>query len=665
RRLYETSPVHPDWYEEDPYRELPHAPPPLTDTARDLQLVLAATPGLQRVVQEGHSAAFGLRHQGAHYVATLTPVPDIQARNAALLLSFNLSPELQQMQYQYQVHLSVATGMLVVIMSFFSILFQQRRKTLIERNRLLTITNTMGEGLFVSNAEDRITFANPESQRLLGYAAKELLNANGHNLFHRHNQTKPHYMTPEECPMLMSAKSLQVYRNQELFQKKDRSIFPVEVTASPMIQDDKLIGVVTVFKDITERKQAEADLLEAKKQAEAANTAKSQFLANMSHELRTPFNGIMGMMQLLETTALDPEQQEYVALATASSQRFVSLLANILDFSSIEAGEMSVFSEHLNLQELLSRLSSAFDPEARQKGINLQCLIDPEVPRWVFGDSTRVKQILFYLVDNALKFTDRGSVQVHVSSKSPRQDEHISDAEYLWLTFTIADTGIGIPNEKLKELFQAFSQVDSSYTRTHQGAGLGLVIVGRLIALMGGTVAVTSEVGKGTTLRVSLPFALPARAHSKPELPVVSSRERKGPLTILLAEDDRLNQVFMKSLLTKMGHQVVLAANGQEAVHLYENQAFDCILMDIQMPLMSGVEATRAIRAQEADARSHALDSEDASISRIPIVAVTAHTLPGDRQRFLAAGMDDYLPKPVSQRALHEMLEKVKAGQYL
>ncbi len=654
RRLYAPSTIHPDWYEEDPYRELPQAPPPLSETVRELQHALAAAPGLERALEEGASTALALRHKGRLYVATLTAVPDIQGRNAALLLSFAPSPELQQMLYQYWVNLTVATALLLIIMSFFLRLHQQRKTALMQRNRLETITNTMGEGLFVSDIHGLIEFANPEARRLLGYSEAELLNANGHNLFHRHDQTVPPHLLPDDCPLLSSAKNLRVYRNEEYFQRKDGSIFPVDVTASPMLQDGKVVGVVNVFKDITERKQVEADLLEAKKRADAANTAKSQFLANMSHELRTPFNGILGMMQLLGTTSLDHEQQEYVALAVASSQRFVSLLTNILDFSSIEAGELSIFAEYLDLSLLLSNLSSTFDTEASRKGIEFQCSLGPGVPEQVIGDSSRVRQVLSYLVDNAIKFTDSGSVHLDVSMMPQDADVSVHTDTRAWLCFTIVDTGVGIPVDKRKALFQAFSQanqIDSSYTRTHQGAGLGLVIVGRLIALMGGSVAVSSELGQGTSMRVSLPFVIPEKPLPKLDPPVRTANAPTRSLSVLLAEDDSMNQVLMKSLLTKLGHQVVVAADGQEAVNQFEQRSFDCILMDIQMPIMSGLEATRAIRTRQKQ-------------GHIPIIAVTAHTLPGDKQRFLAEGMDEYLGKPVSMSALREMLEKVAAGNY-
>lgn len=672
RRLYAPSAVHPNWYEEDPYRELPLAPPPLSETAVILQDALSATPGLGKALEYGRSTAFGLRHNRMQYVATLSAIPDTQGRNAAVLLSFAPAPELQQMWYQYRVNLGVASALLVVIMSVFFSLHQQRRTTLLEKNRLETIANTMGEGLLVSDTKDLITFANPEAQRLLGYSQKELLHANGHELFHKHDQTRPPHLAVDECPLLMAAKQGKTYRNEECFRRKNGAILPVEVTACRMTQDGELMGVLTVFRDITDRKQAEEELLAAKKRAEAANTAKSRFLANMSHELRTPFNGIIGMLQLLSTTNLDHEQQEYVALATTSSQRFVSLLTNILDFSSIEAGELSVYTEHLDLRCLLNEVSSTFDAEVRRKDITLECSMDPNVPRWVEGDAPRLRQIVSYLVDNAVKFTDAGGVDLRISLISQAESGTESHARGIRLGFTVSDTGVGIAPEKREELFQAFTQanqVSCSYTRTHQGAGLGLVIAGRLVALMGGDVAVSSNLGHGTTLQLSLPFTVPKETPPKPEStaavlqPQLSSASQAArPLSILLAEDDRLNRVFMRSLLRKLGHAVVVVADGQEALREFQARAFDCILMDIQMPVMSGLEATRAIRSCEAEARAQGLPAEDRPTGAIPIIAVTAHTLPGDRQRFLAEGMTDYLAKPVNLRELREVLGMVAAG---
>ena len=703
RRLYAPSPVHPDWYEEDPHRELPQASPALSETAQDLQHVLAVAPGLRRALEHGRSRAFSLRLHGKHYAATLTAVPDIENRNAALLLSFVPAPELDQMLRQFLVNLALATGLLLAIAAFIWHLLLQKLQILQEKNRLQTLTQTMGEGLYVSDPRGRISFANPEALRILGYTETELLNADGHALFHSHDQTDPPDIPPNDCPILLTAQQNRTYQGEETFRRKDGTLVPVDVTASPMVQQGLIAGIVTVFKDITERRQTDEALIAAKDQAEAANIAKSEFLANMSHELRTPFNGIMGMMQLLQTTDLTPEQQKYVSMASTSSERFTRLLSDILDLSSLEAGKMTIDSGQFDLAELLESITGLFTVTARQKGVSLECTLDPDGPRNVIGDAIRVKQILFNLVGNALKFTEKGTVQVHLA---PLRAAKGGDVRIL---LTISDTGIGISDDKLDSLFKPFVQVEGSYSRTYQGAGLGLVIVKRLVDLMNGNCCVASEVGQGTTVHVSLPFALPPGETSGQGPSPAESTQAKEHLDILLAEDDPLNQLFMRSILEKLGHTVTLAKDGQEAVNLFQTRDFDCILMDIQMPVMTGVEATRRIRAAEVHGSrgkvhgsrfsgSTVEETEDggndvgaknlspdgvtpnatyshATIDptlnreplnrepRIPIIAVTAHTQPGDRERFLAEGMDGYLGKPVGVEDLKRILKKIGVGK--
>jgi PAS domain S-box-containing protein len=400
--------------------------------------------------------------------------------------------------------------------------------------------------------------------------------------------------------------------------------------------------LAVMFMDITVRKRTEEELRSTKDAAETASLAKSEFLANMSHEIRTPLNGILGMLQLLQTTNQDDEQREYVLTAIRSSKRLASLLSDILDLSRIEAGKMSLREERFETKSLKDAVLDLFSIAAKEMGLELGFELNEHLPRVIMGDETRVRQILLNLVGNAIKFTLNGFVRV-AAIPLPGGTH-----EVMRVLFTVSDSGIGIDDEQLSHIFEPFVQGESSYVRRYQGAGLGLSIVARLVKVLGGDIAVESEAETGTTFYLSIPFKLPPLHAAKP-VPKAPAIESGAGLRILFAEDDSVTHLTIKRLLEKSGHSVTVAVDGADALRILEQEQFDLILMDIQMPVMDGVEATREIRFKD----------RFATVRDIPIIAVTAYAMEGDRDKFLGIGMNDYISKPVDIEALKAVIAKV------
>lgn len=424
-------------------------------------------------------------------------------------------------------------------------------------------------------------------------------------------------------------------------QRKDGSIVFTSASSLPVFEGSKLEEIRISLLDVTEREQAVGLLHQAKKIAEDANQTKSDFLANMSHEIRTPMNAIIGMSYLALQTQLDSKQENYIEKVNHSAEVLLGIVDDILDFSKIEAGKLSMEYIEFRLEDVLENLSNLVGLKAEESGLKLVFDVSPDTPLALIGDPLRLGQILVNLGNNAVKFTDQGEVIIKISPLTSEQD-HVK------LQFDISDTGIGMTPKQQALLFQPFSQADSSTTRTYGGTGLGLAICRELTGMMGGEIWVKSEAGKGSVFSFTANFRkghISSNHKSERKHQFEKAVTHLAGAHILLVEDNELNQELARELLEANGLHVSIANDGQQAIDILQNQTFDGVLMDCQMPVLDGYEATRQLRL-------------DQRYSNLPILAMTANAMAGDRAKALACGMNDHIPKPVNVSLLLETMAK-------
>jgi signal transduction histidine kinase/CheY-like chemotaxis protein len=525
------------------------------------------------------------------------------------------------------------------------------RDLALERGRLRAVFDNALVGIDHIDERGVMVMANPAAESIWGRHAPvgESWEALGELQFRRADGTP---VPPRELPIVRSALEGVALHDVELsVVRPDGSRRDLLSNTAPILgSDGSPAGAMGVFVDITERARLAEELRQARDSANAANQAKSDFLATMSHEIRTPMNGIIGMTELALLQELPGKAREYLSLVKRSAASLLDIINDILDLAKIEAGKVDLEEAPFHLRSSISSVLSTLGTMAAQKGLRLTHSVAPEVPSVVIGDRGRIDQVLVNVVGNAIKFTESGGIHVTLSSAGAHPDPSgrpagaVEAPVRVRLLFEVTDTGVGIAPEKLAGVFDPFVQAG----RRFGGTGLGLSICRQLVGLMGGEVSARSELGRGSTFRFEIELGVGTEEPSEEKKPRVAL-SRPECLRVLLAEDNPVNQLLCRELLARDRHQVVVVGDGREALEALSREPFDLVLMDVQMPEMDGLEAVRRIRAGEVPGCR----------TDLPVVALTAHALRGDRERFLAAGMDDYVAKPIDLEEVYRVLAQV------
>ncbi|BHH82812.1 PAS domain S-box protein [Desulforhopalus sp. 52FAK] len=523
------------------------------------------------------------------------------------------------------------------------------RKALEEsQKRFRLLANNIRDVLWIADVDLNPIYVTPSIEAFSGYTSAEFI-----------RQPFITHMTPKYQRRFagMFKRMIKTIKNNEELssgffefecKRKNGSIVWVEIATSAMWDSSgRLAGFTGMIRDSTKRVQQQNQLKNDKRIAIAASQTKSEFLANMSHEIRTPMNGVLGLLQLLQETELSDLQGKYVSTALGAGKSLLKIISDILDFSKIEAGKVECSKGPVSLRPLVDTVLASFETMVVKDVVQISSRVDPLIPETIVACGSRLKQILFNLLGNAVKFTEKGTIALDVSMVER------ADRQHMLLQFTVEDTGIGMSGKMKDQLFQPFSQEDGSFRRKYGGTGLGLSIVKNLVEMMGGKIQVESTRGKGT--RVSFTIVadrlnndLMGASQVENDTPE-NEKHSVCPGKVLVVEDEQINAMVITAMLKSLGFEVVHAMDGMQAVSLLDTELFDCIFMDIQMPEMDGIETTREIR--------HSIKNNNVSI---PIIALTAHAMKGDREQFMAAGMNDYLSKPVEVDRLKEVLKRTQ-----
>jgi len=500
---------------------------------------------------------------------------------------------------------------------------------------LTSVVENIPYMIFVKDAETlRFVRVNRAAEELLGLSRAEMLGKGDHDFF---PTSEADFFTQADRDVLASKVPREIPEEPiETLSRGSRILHTRKIPILDAAGEPRYLLGISL--DITEAKRVQDELHRAKEAAEAASRAKSEFLARMSHEIRTPMNAIIGLTELSLDSNPSDEIAEYLEVSLRSAESLLHVLNDVLDFSKVEAGKLSLETIPFDLAEVVRSTVSAFSASASARGLDLRVDFSPAVPRTVSGDPARVRQVLTNLLDNAIRFTESGAVRVAVHPGAGPDRTAVE--------FSVSDTGIGIVPEKQALIFEAFTQADGSTTRKYGGTGLGLTISARLVEMMGGRLAVESIPGAGSTFRFTIPLA-PAPSVGTLEEPVAPAKPLPR-LRILVAEDNQVNRMLVTRVLEKHGHEVLAAGDGREVLEILERSPVDVVLMDLEMPHLGGTETVARIRERER-----------AGAKKTIIIALTAHALPGVRERCLAAGMNGYIAKPVRRSALFAAIAAV------
>jgi PAS domain S-box-containing protein len=533
-------------------------------------------------------------------------------------------------------------GLITVISVLRANLRQRRRAS----DRTRQIVDQAHDAFVTMDEQGRIVDWNPQSTAVFGWTREEAIGRRVVDLLMPDRFRAAHVAGVKRY--LDTGEAHVVGRRIDVTGlHRDGHEFPLEMTITALQQGGSC-RFHAFLHDISDRLAREEQLRVAKEGAEAATRAKNEFIASVSHEIRTPMNGILGMCELIDNTALDEQQREYLVQMKRSSDSLLHLLNDVLDMSKIEAGKVEIEARPFDLHGCIEAVTLSQKLHAEAKGLALEWAVEPDVPPILVGDSARLGQVLSNLLGNAIKFTEEGTVAVAVQREASRRGEG-----HVFLRFSVRDTGIGIARDKQESIFDAFRQEDASTTRRYGGTGLGLSICRHLVGLMGGTMSLQSEPGAGSTFHFTARFGIAdaaalaaerAGGRGRPEYVAPADLDLPG-LRILLVEDGLINQQVATGLLELEGHEVTVAEDGRKGLEAWREGSFDLILMDLHMPVMGGLEATRTIRAEEPPGPH-----------RIPIIALTAMAMKGDRDRCLAAGMDAYIAKPIDRLELRDRI---------